>query len=140
MRSPALLGRGLRVMALLCGLAVLPAPGAAIAEGVPATPIPQNPSDVEAVPAFNGSPARPRPIRAPVVPQHPFMAPNGLSNVHDDAYQTNTYTWSGPLGNSMQVSSTFLGGECGSLTIDHLGRLVAVCRKPCARPASSTRR
>ena len=127
MRSRARLGRGLCAIAVLCGLTLLPAPGAAMAEGVPATPIPQNPSDVEAVPGFTGAPARPKRVFAPAVPQHPFMAPNGLSNVHDDAYQTNTYTWSAPLGNNMQVSSTFLGGECGSLTIDHHGRLVAVC-------------
>jgi len=127
MRSRARLGRGLCAIAVLCGLTLLPAPGAAMAEGVPATPIPQNPSDVEAVPGFTGAPARPKRVFAPAVPQHPFMAPNVLSNVHDDAYQTNTYTWSAPLGNNMQVSSTFLGGECGSLTIDHHGRLVAVC-------------
>ncbi|TMK99198.1 MAG: hypothetical protein E6G34_06820 [Actinobacteria bacterium] len=115
------------VAALLVGLFALLAPGPAAAEGVAATPIPQNPSDVEAVPAFTGSPAKPRPVFAPTVPQNPFMAPNGRSNLHDDAYMTNTYTWSGPLGNSMQTLSTFQAAECGSLTVDRLGRLVTVC-------------
>jgi hypothetical protein len=95
--------------------------------GVPATPIPQNPSDVEAVPAFVGAAAKARKVRAPAVPQHPFMAPNGRSNLHDDAYQTNTYTWSGPLGNSMETLSTFQSADCASVTIDSAGRLVTIC-------------
>ena len=100
---------------------------AARAEDVPATPIPQNPSDLAAVPAFTGTPALPRSVSAPSVPQNLFMAPNGRSNLHDDAYMTNTYTWSGPLGNDMQVLSTFQGADCASLTVDSAGRLVTVC-------------
>jgi hypothetical protein len=99
----------------------------AAAEGVKATPIPQNPSDLAAVPAFIGSPARPGPVSAPSVPQNPFMAPNGRSNLHDDAYMTNTYLFSAPLGNQMQTLSTFQAAVCGSLTIDSHGRLVTVC-------------
>jgi hypothetical protein len=94
---------------------------------VEATPIPQNPSEVEAVPAFTGAVATPHAVRAPAVPQNPFMAPNGRSNLHDDAYMTNTYTWSAPLGREMQTLSTFQGAECGSLTVDSHDRLVSVC-------------
>jgi hypothetical protein len=100
---------------------------AARAQGLAPEPIPQNPSDLAAVPAFIGAPAKPKPVSAPVVPQNPFMAPNGRSNVHDDAYMTNTYTWSGPLGTNMQMLSTYQNAECGSLTIDSAGRLVTVC-------------
>jgi hypothetical protein len=99
----------------------------ALAQGLAPTPIPQNPSDVAAVPAFIGSPARPKAVPAPTVPQNPFMAPNGTSNLHDDAYMTNTYLWSGPLGNNMQTLSTYQNGECASLTFDTLGRIVAIC-------------
>src|SRR6185437_3307618 len=99
----------------------------AVAAGVPPTPIPQNPSDVTAVPAFTGSPARPRAVSSPVVPQNAFMAPNGRSNLHDDAYMTNTYLWSGPLGDNVQTLSTFQGGECASLTFDSSDRIVAIC-------------
>ena len=95
--------------------AVVFAPASALA-GVPATPIPQNPSDVEAVPAFVGAPAKARKVHAPAVPQHPFMAPNGRSNLHDDAYQTNTYTWSGPLGNGMETLSTFQSAGLGAVS------------------------
>jgi hypothetical protein len=113
-------------LALVLLVLSLAAP-AARAEGVPATPIPQNPLDLEAVPAFAGAPAAPRSVSAPTVPQNPFMAPNGRSNLHDDAYMTNTYTWSAPLGNGMQVLSAFQGADCASLTVDHAGRLVTVC-------------
>jgi hypothetical protein len=55
------------------------------------------------------------------------MAPNGRSNLHNDAYQTDTYTWPGPRGRHMERTSTFQGGECASLTFDGLGRIVTVC-------------
>jgi hypothetical protein len=99
----------------------------AFAEGVPAAPIPQNPSDVSAVPAFVGSRAVPHAVSAPSVPQNPFMAPNGTSNLHDDAYMTNTYLWQGPLGGEMETASTYQNAECASLTFDSAGRIVAIC-------------
>jgi hypothetical protein len=114
-------------IAVLCAAALLLSPAAAAAEGVEATPIPQNPSDVEAVPAFIGSPAKARKVSAPAVPQNPFMAPNGRSNLHDDAYMTNTYLWSSPLGRDMQTLSTFQSADCASLTVDSAGRLVTIC-------------
>ena len=115
-------------MAALLGV-VFPVllPHSAAAESLPPTPIPQNPSEVTAVPAFTGLPATPKAVSSPTVPQNAFMAPNGRSNLHDDAYMTNTYLWSGPLGNNMQTLSTFQGGECASLTFDSAGRIVAIC-------------
>ena len=107
--------------------ALLLIPGVASAQAVAPTPIPQNPSDVAAVPAFIGSAARPKRVPAPTLPQNPFMAPNGRSNLHDDAYMTNTYLWSGPLGSNMQTLSTFQSAECASLTVDSAGRLVSIC-------------
>jgi hypothetical protein len=93
---------------------------------VPAQPIPEGP-EAGSVPVFTGAVAKPKAVQAPAVPQHPFMAANGRSNIHDDAYQTDTYTGSGPLGRSMQRSSTFYGAECASVTFDRAGRIVAVC-------------
>jgi hypothetical protein len=55
------------------------------------------------------------------------MAPNGRSNIHDDAYQSDTYRQVGPLGRAMAVTSTENFHECASLTFDSQGRLVAVC-------------
>src|SRR5437667_1167926 len=62
----------------------------ALAAPAHATPIPNDPFAAP-VPTFVGAPATPRSVPAPAVPQHPFMAPNGRSNIHDDAYQTDTY-------------------------------------------------
>src|SRR5438105_721427 len=119
--------RDVRIAAglIIVALALWSAP--AFAEGVAPTPIPQNPSDRAAVPEFVGSATTPKLVLAPTVPQNPFMAPNGRSNLHDDAYMTNTYVWSGPLGNSMHMLSTFQSADCASLTVDSAGRLVTVC-------------
>lgn len=61
------------------------------------------------------------------MPRHPFMARNGRSNLHDDAYQSDSYHKAGPLGYHPAVTSTFFAQECASLTRDQKGRLVTVC-------------
>jgi hypothetical protein len=113
--------------ALLAAMLVLALAGPAGAQGAPAVPIPQNPSDLAAAPAFLGAPAKARSVASPAVPQNPFMAPNGRSNLHDDAYMTNTYLWSAPLGENLQTLSTYQNAECASLTFDSSGRIVAIC-------------
>jgi hypothetical protein len=72
-------------------------------------PIPQQILSGKPAPDFVGSPAIANPFPATPVPQSPFMAPNGLSGVHLDAYQSDTYTFAGPLGHSPEVTSTFKG-------------------------------
>jgi hypothetical protein len=91
---------------------------------VAAVPIP---SDNGSTPAFIGSPATPRPVHAPAPPRHPYMAPNERSNLHDDAYQTDTYQGLGPLGNDVRVTSTLFTADCASVTFDAQGRIVTVC-------------
>src|SRR3954469_19017589 len=98
----------------------------AAAAGVPPAPIPEGPGAGD-LPACAGPPATPSPVAAPQPPRHPFMAPNGRSNIHGDAYMTDTYTWSGPLGGAMRRLSTFLGAECASITFDAAGRLETTC-------------
>lgn len=81
-------------------------------------------------PKFVGEPAVAQPLAALPVPQHPFMAANGVSNMHNDAYDTNTYDVSGPLGVHPQIRSSaraLLGGECASVNFDRRGRIVTVC-------------
>ena len=41
-------------------------------------------------PEFIGSAAKPRRLDSPEPPRHPFMAPNGRSNIHNDAFQTDS--------------------------------------------------
>jgi hypothetical protein len=72
----------------------------------------------------------PRPIHGiPATPQNPFMAANGQSEIHNDGWQTDTYTWSGPLGRSPLTLSEYLppSHDCGSITFDSHGRVVSVC-------------
>jgi hypothetical protein len=88
------------------------------------TPIPSG----QASPVFAGSPARAHQVRGiPPTPRNRFMAPNGRSEIHDDAWQTDAYSWGGPLGRSPQTRSTSLGGDCGSITFDRHGRIVTIC-------------
>jgi hypothetical protein len=81
---------GALAAAFAAGLAGAPAAGAQI-EGLPPIPIPSTPLADD--PAFTGRAASLDPIDAPAVPRHPFMAPNGLSNLHNDAYQSDAYRW-----------------------------------------------
>jgi hypothetical protein len=90
------------------------------------TPIPQ----IGSAPTFKGRPATPRPIRSvPSPPHNQFMAANGLSEIHDDEWQSDFYRWSGPLGRSPHSFSSYLapGHDCGTITFDGRGRLVAIC-------------
>jgi hypothetical protein len=92
----------------------------------------QNPT---AIPGFStGSPddfigpaATAHRVRGTHVPRHPHMAPNGISNIHNDAFETDSYLWSGPLGDSPEVTSAFFSHECASITFDREHRLVAIC-------------
>ena len=97
-----------------------------------ATPIPNDPPNGPSlVPNFTGATATAKPVKAPKVPQNPFMAANGVSNVHNDGYQSDTYTGPGPLGRSPGVNSQFsgtFGGICGiTIAFDKLGRPLTTC-------------
>jgi hypothetical protein len=108
--------------ALALAVCAAAAPALAVAD-----PIPEGP-DAGKLAVYSGSPATANPVTATQPPRHPFMAPNGQSNLHDDAYQTDTYAWLGPLGRDMVKLDTFQTiGECASITFDSAGRLVTVC-------------
>jgi hypothetical protein len=106
--------------------ALLVAAPPAAAQTIPAQPIPEGPGAGQ-LPQFTGSPATPQPLNAPRPPRHPFMAPNGDSNIHNDAYMTDAYTRAGPLGREMQRVSTLQAADCASHTFDSRGRVVTVC-------------
>ena len=111
---------------LSCSLALVVSAAAYAAPG-PATPIPEGPG-AEAPAAYVGAPVRARPIhRGSFAPRHPFMAANGRSNLHDDAYQSDAGPRPGPLGRDPQVTSNFFSEECASHTFDREGRLLTVC-------------
>jgi hypothetical protein len=108
------------VVLILVGLAL---PCAAATAQIPETPDPDPP------PTFTGEPWTPQPVFAPPAPRHPFMAPNQRSNVHSDAFQTDTNVWSGPLGRDTEVLSHYEppGGVCGSITFNSQGQIVSTC-------------
>jgi hypothetical protein len=116
----------MEVRGWVCGAVV-----AALAWSAPAAadPIPQSAPKGQ-IPDFVGGPATSQPISigdAPPPPRHPFMAPNDRSNIHDDAYQTDTADGQGPLGRDMETLSQAELGDCGSLTFDSQGRVETVC-------------
>jgi hypothetical protein len=99
---------------------------AATAPSAAAEPIPRDPTST-ALPAFEGRTATARRLAATEPPRHPFMAPNGRSNLHNDGFQSDSYWSAGPLGRDMQVTSTFELADCASVTFDSRGRIVTVC-------------
>jgi hypothetical protein len=92
------------------------------------TPIPDR-GPQTGVKDYIGGPATPHPITAIAVPQNPNLAANGTSNIHMDSFMSDVYTTGGPLGErpKLRVTSTWLHQECGSVTFDSAGRIVAVC-------------
>lgn len=94
---------------------------------VPAIPIPSDASRSQVSP-YAGGPAPRRGMKTFSVPRHPFMAPNGRSNIHNDPYMTDSYAWAGPVGRKPVVTSTWLGlEECASLGFDRRDRIVTLC-------------
>ena len=92
-----------------------------------AVPIPPGPFD-SSVPQLQGAPAEPRPVRQRALPQHPHLAANGSSSMHNDAYASDAYAGGGPLGRDLQVSSATYGvEECATMSFDRHGRIVALC-------------
>jgi hypothetical protein len=99
---------------------------AALALVLPPLPIPS--LNLPPAPAYVGAPATPHPIDGiPATPQNPFMAPNGLSEIHDDGWQTDVNWWGGPLGRQPQQSSSDINRDCGSITFDRQGRVISIC-------------
>lgn len=76
--------------------------------------------------------SNPQPIKAEPVPKHPYMAPNNRSNMHCDAYQTDTYTCPGPGSDNVNLKSKLFSTLnncpelCPTLTFDSQGRIITV--------------
>lgn len=114
-----------RLTPLVAGVCVLLQ--AAAWAAIPSIPILENPNDRAQVEEFFGKPAKERPVRSFDVPRHPFMAANQDSNIHNDAYMTDAYERPGPLGRDMVTDSTFVVGDCASVTFDQRGNIITIC-------------
>src|SRR3954453_7808701 len=99
----------------------------------PAAPVPIPPGPSGGGKEFTGHAAKPHRVKAPPIPRHPFMAANGRNAVHNDAYQSDTYRNSGPIGPDLRVFSQSVDGKggfgsCGiTIAFDKRGRLVTTC-------------
>ena len=90
---------------------------------LPVTPIPSLPAS----PSYTGHPAVPHQVKAGRIPHNRFMAANGRSEIHDDAWQTDSIPFGGPLGHSPKTFSALLQRDCGSIAFDRKGRIVSIC-------------
>ena len=108
--------------------AVLTVAFAAPALADPATPIPTS-GPAPSTPKFIGHAATPKAFPGvPAAWQNPLMARNPLSGVHNDAWQSDSYTqFGGPLGKNPETLSNAIGRVCISITFDKKGRIVATC-------------
>ena len=78
-------------------------------------------------PSYVGGPVEAQPIDV-AVPQHPQLARNGGSAMHNDGWSTDAYDWAGPLGRDPEVDTAWYGiKECATLAFDSGGRLIALC-------------
>lgn len=61
-------------------------------------------------------------------PQHPFLAPNGWNNMHNDGYMSDTYEVTGPMARDADVTLHSYAGSgnnlCVTITVDSRGRIV----------------
>ncbi len=90
-------------------------------------PIPPGPG-LMVSPQYVGRAAVPHPVTGVAVPQHPHLARNGASSMHNDAYASDAYTWAGPTGDRPDVDSAWYGiEECATLAFDSHDRIVALC-------------
>ncbi|MCW2751745.1 MAG: hypothetical protein JWR83_2855 [Aeromicrobium sp.] len=90
-------------------------------------PIPSLPTDL-LVPTFTGAPAKKQPIAHSKVPQNPWLSANGSNTMHNDAYASDAYDVSGPLGRKLTVTSASYGvRECATMAFDSHGRIVGLC-------------
>ena len=106
-------------LALLAGLVVV------IPDGW--LPIPPGPG-LLVTPDYVGRAALTRPVTGVEVPQHPHLARNGTSSMHNDAWATDSYDSAGPTGDRPDVDSAWFGvEECATLAFDSHDRIVALC-------------
>lgn len=103
---------------------LLPLPPVPAISGLP---IPALPTDL-LVKRYVGAPAQADPIAHPPIPQHPYLSPDGTNSMHNDAYASDAYQVSGPLGRNLEVTSASYGiRECATMAFDSRDRIVGLC-------------
>ncbi len=80
-------------------------------------------------PDFYGTQAVSQPLGEVEVPQHPYLAPEGTNGMHGNSYNTDAYSYSGPLGINPVVKSRSMnvfGGLVATLMFDSKGRIMCI--------------
>lgn len=80
-------------------------------------------------PSYYGSPAVSQPLGEVEVPQHPYLAAEGVNGMHGNSYNTGAYSYSGPLGVNPVVKSRSMnvfGGLVATLMFDSQGRIMCI--------------
>jgi len=83
--------------------------------------------------SFIGRAQQLQPLPQRELEPHPFLHAQGQNSMHNDSYQSDSYRWSGPLGNQPEVSSMAfhpLVGNCVAAVEDLQGRLISTCVTP----------
>jgi hypothetical protein len=113
---------------LLGGLAAVVVAATAVVVLLPDGRLPIPPGGgLLVTPPYDGHAVEPQPIELSV-PQHPGLAANGSSTMHDDAWATDSYQGPGPLGKDPEVTTSWYGlKECATLAFDPAGRIVGLC-------------
>ena len=113
---------------LLGGLAALVVAATAVVVLLPDGRLPIPPGGgLLVTSSYDGHAVEAQPI-ALTVPQHPGLAANGSSTMHDDAWATDSYQGPGPLGKDPEVTTSWYGlKECATLAFAPDGRLVGLC-------------
>jgi hypothetical protein len=96
----------------------------------PSGPIPGKNNQV---PKYIGAPATAKPIVVPPLPEHPWLARQGINSMHNDSYQSDAYYWKGPLGILPEVRSQQFHkvvGSCVAATWDTKGHMIQTCVTP----------
>ena len=89
----------------------------------------RQPLNAKKCPAFYGAAAAAKPLAAVEVPQHPYLAKEGVNGMHGNSYNTGTYDYTGPLGVNPVVKSRSMnvfGGLVATLMFDSQGRIMCI--------------
>src|SRR6478735_2353242 len=112
---------------LAAAVALLIPAAASAAPEIQTLPIPPLPTDLLSE-SFTGTPATKQPISHPAIPAHPYLGATGTNSMHNDAYASDAYRVSGPLGRKLQVRSASYGvSECATIAFDSRHRIVGLC-------------